>query len=99
MERKPPMMKCGHAANAVNGKGEHACAICVGITPDAYIVDENPPSLEGRIAKCSCGATQPSDPDLAFFEHGRYAKGDPGGPAIKRVYDYDTFYCGCRGWD
>lgn len=47
-----PMMKCGHSANAENGKGYPACAICAP-DPRAYQVDSNPPSLEGRKARCT----------------------------------------------
>lgn len=67
------MMKCGHAANAKNGKtGAPVCVICVGMTPDAEIVDENPPDLTGRIAVCTyrtCKQQRPSSSDLAFFEY------------------------------
>jgi hypothetical protein len=83
--------------------------------------------LTGRVAKCSCGMTRTSDPDLAFFEyrgadskcasntckHCRYydvahtdevrAK-NPGGRICSNFepigpYEWDIFYCGCRGWD
>jgi hypothetical protein len=93
----PVMMKCGHAANAVNGNGDPACVICVGIDLGAEIVDESPPSLEGRMAKCAYrrmrnkqphpdNLTVPSSPDLAFFEH-------------KPDAEFDVYYCGCWGWD
>ena len=90
------MMKCGHAAHAVNGKGEPSCIICHGIHPGADVVDLAPPSL-GRMAKCSYlrpgpyGSAKghepvPSSAELAFFEH------KPGDPM-------DRYYCGCFGWD
>jgi hypothetical protein len=80
----PPMMKCGHAANATMD-GKPACAICAGLTPLATVVDDAPPSLEGRIARCTyCGKEQPSSPDLWFFS----ANPD-------REHDY--YYCGCWG--
>lgn len=121
-----PMMKCGHAANAVNGKGEPSCVICAGLTPDADVV-ANEPSFGERLAKCSCGKTQPSSDRarLAFFEF--RGEGSPaamahckhcgyyevahntGKPHLKGnvcehfephgAYDFDLFYCGCRGWD
>ncbi len=87
-----PMMKCGHAANAQDDKGNPSCVICVGIHPGARIVDDNPPDLAGRIARCAywqhggCRSESPSAATLAFFEH------LPNEP-------YDRFYCGCRGWD
>ena len=64
-------MKCGHAANSTCN-GEPSCAICAGLDPNAYIIDENPPDLTGRIARCSCGKEKPSSYDLPFFEY----KGD-----------------------
>ncbi len=64
------MMKCGHAANAKNDAGDPSCAICVGINPGAEEVNANPPSLEGRVARCSsCKAERPSANDLPFFEY------------------------------
>lgn len=64
----PVMMGCGHAANAVNDKGEHSCVICVGIHPGAEIVVKAP-DLTKRKAKCSCGKIVKSDVKLAFFEY------------------------------
>jgi len=83
----PVMMRCGHAANAVDANGDLCCVICVGIRPGATVVDSSPPSLDGRTARCYCGREEPSDPTrLAFFEHVPDA-------------DHDRYYCGCRGWD
>ena len=81
-----PMMKCGHAANAtMNGKP--VCAICAGINPLATVVDEAPPSLEGRTAACSyCRKEVPSSTNLPFFSYH---------PARQ----HDDYYCGCRGWN
>jgi len=47
------MMKCGHAANAVMDDGKPVCAICYGLDPGAVIIDENPPDLTGRMARCT----------------------------------------------
>lgn len=45
------------------------------------------PDISHRVACCSyCGATRPSSFDLPFFEY------NPDLP-------YDSFYCGCGGWD
>lgn len=63
-----PMMLCGHAANATNGEGKPSCAICAGIHAGADMVAETP-NLEGRLAKCGCGRTEPSSTKLAFFEY------------------------------
>ena len=84
----------------------------------------------GRWAKCSCGRTEPSQPErLAFFEsaerraHDRcdicgYAEvahrpevrarkhmqrvmdnGHEFEPTSPDRFEFDLFYCGCRGWD
>ena len=85
------MMKCGHAANAHTKRGDNpnapCCAICIGINPGADEVNDNPPDLSSRTAKCSYGGNEvPSSTKLAFFEH------CPDKP-------YDRYYCGCFGWD
>jgi len=49
-----PMIECCQVANA-NSNGKPCCVICAGVLPEAFIVNENPPSLEGRIAKCAYG--------------------------------------------
>lgn len=81
-----PIMKCGHAANAVQAE-KPVCAICAGITPGWNEIDPNPPSLEGRMMRCSyCGRERNSDASGAFFV---YLEGN----------NFDRYYCGCRGWD
>ncbi len=79
------LMKCGHAANARDEKGNPCCVICFGM-PGWNEVDSNPPNLEGRLARCGCGRTVPSNLNLPFFEH-RPDKAT------------DSYYCGCKGWD
>lgn len=64
-----PIMACGHAANALTSDGHPICVICSGMTPTASIVAENQPDLSARMALCECGASMPSDSDLAFFEY------------------------------
>lgn len=93
----PPLMACGHAANATTQAGQPVCAICVGIdsgsrTPAAV------PDLTGRQAVCSYAngrsphrpgdypSPSPSTLNLPFFKH-------------RPSQDTDTFYCGCFGWD
>jgi hypothetical protein len=61
------MLSCGHAANSTDGHGNPSCAICVGIGADP--VPMATPDLSGRVARCSCGHTQPSSMRLAFFEY------------------------------
>ncbi len=82
----PPMMKCGHAANAKNAQGDPVCVICIGIVPGADIIDDTSLDLAERKARCFCGRERPSSPALAFFEH-------------RPNREYDVYYCGCRGWN
>lgn len=44
--------------------------------------------LEGRTARCcyGCGSYDNSRPSLPFFEY-------------RPDREYDTYYCGCYGWD
>jgi hypothetical protein len=63
------MMMCGHTANAHNKTGDPCCVICIGIDAGASRVDTRTIILSGRIAKCDCGKTRPSNSDLAFFEY------------------------------
>ena len=87
------MMACGHTAQAVDAEGRPACAICVGRKPEARRVADSPPDLTGREARCGgaqlrkrCRGPVPSATGLAFFGHRPDAK-------------FDTYYCGCDGWD
>ena len=81
------MMKCGHAANAVDRNGNPCCAICAGFTPNAFIVDEKQIDLTGRKAICSyCNTIVDSSLNLPFFEY-------------RPDKEYDSFYDGCWGWD
>jgi hypothetical protein len=84
------------------------------------------PELNGRMAKCTCGRTEPSSHSLAFFQF----RGDGSESAVETckhcayfrvahtpavmaknsslkctnfesrgAYEFDSFYCGCRGWE
>ena len=87
MDKKTPLMKCGHAANAKDSKGNPVCVICVGIHPGAKEIEEESPDLSNRKAICSYGhAIVPSSTELAFFEY-------------LPKEEYDRYYCGCKGWD
>ena len=46
-----------------------------------------PPNLDGRYARCPhCGTVKGSKLELPFF-------------AYESDRMYDSYYCGCRGWD
>lgn len=57
-----PFLACGCVANATSG-GRPSCAIHL----TTQVVEA--PNLEGRTARCSCGRTRASSPDLEFFEY------------------------------
>lgn len=79
------ILRCGCAANATDQNGKPSCAVHVGLTDTE--VEPIQPDLTGRMAKCEyCKRTKPSSTELAFFSHH---------PDI----EYDSYYCGCRGWD
>lgn len=82
-----PLMKCGHTANAVSN-GKPCCAICFGIDEGATEIADTVPDLTGRKAKCfyGCGKIADSSYSLPFFEY-------------KPNSEYDSYYCGCEGWD
>lgn len=81
------MMKCGHVANAIDEAGNPVCVICVGITPNATIVAEDVPNLDGREAACPyCNKKTKSSTDLPFFDY-------------RPNETHDSYYCGCFGWD
>ncbi|HSW91511.1 MAG TPA: hypothetical protein VLG09_02605 [Candidatus Saccharimonadales bacterium] len=79
------LMGCGHVANATK-EGDPVCVICYGIIPGAdNVVDM--PDFNYRIAKCTyCRKEATSNSKLPFFGY------DP-----EKVYD--SYYCGCKGWD
>ncbi len=96
------LMKCGHVASGhtydKDGNSKPICAICAGVTSDAEIVErecKGTDGLEGRKAKClysspkrgyTCKGIIPSEWELPFFE---YCPDE----------EYDSYYCGCWGWD
>lgn len=103
---KTPMMKCGHAANATSN-GKPSCVICHGISDGKnLIIDDTPPDLAGRTARCSFYGSTPSG-----WNHGgpcergaRCLCEVPSSPALaffesRPCADHDRYYCGCWGWD
>jgi len=79
-------MKCGHVSQGLDRDGNYACKLCYP-RPDSLIIVKEMPSLEGRKAKCSdCGKIVESSYDLPFF---KYRNGEK----------FDSYYCGCCGWN
>lgn len=81
------LMACGHTSNGTDQNGKECCVICYGITKNATIPATNKPILSGRFAVCAdCGRKIPSTLSLPFFEYIPHK-------------EFDSFYCGCRGWN
>lgn len=77
------LMSCGHIANAKNSLDNPCCVICDCDT----LAQKQIVSLEGRKAKCNeCNCVVDSDTNLAFFEY-------------KPNEEFDSYYCGCKGWE
>ena len=103
-----PMMKCGHAANAVNTKdGTPVCVICTGFTSNAFEIDKNSPDLTNRKARCSYYGSVPSGRNHeSLFKCKRGEKclcevdssSDLPFFKIEKTRDHDSFFCGCWGW-
>jgi hypothetical protein len=107
------MMKCGHAANAIKTKtGEPCCVICAG-RPEADEIDDSPPDLSERKARCAYFGKQSADGRYRSTNESNYGDRTPGalckseqpsGPNLPFFKHHpekesDEFYCGCRGWD
>lgn len=107
-----PMMKCGHAANAVDSEGKPVCVICHGIVDGATEIDESPPGLEGRKARCvyygkvfhfgyygnECSVCGKRDDNICHCER----DSDTDKLAFfehRPGEEFDLFYCGCHSWD
>ena len=105
-----PMMKCGHAAQGTHhlpdGTDEPCCIICFGIHPGANVIDDAPPSLEGRMARCSYYGKPPRRNECDKCRSGGTCQCErPSDPERLAFFQhhpdrqYDEFYCGCHGWD
>ena len=106
---KTPVMKCGHAANAM-GKPAHytgepmpACVIC-----ECFEIAEEQPDLSKRKARCTYYGkpTRKSECDVCDKSEDRVCHcerdSDPNKLAFfehKPNNEFDGFYCGCHGWD
>ena len=108
-EHNPPMMKCGHAANATDGKtGAPCCVICHGL-PGATQVDDTPPDLSQRMARCAYYGKNVIRPFHGSCDYGGqrgtfcYCEKPSSAklPFFEHVpsKEFDRFYCGCMGWD
>lgn len=79
-------MKCGHSPNStifINGEWRAYCAIC----DCDEVVPITDSDTKNKEMKCSCcGRILPSNNQAAFFKFEPNQK-------------YDSFYCGCQGWD
>lgn len=79
------LMKCKHANNARDRKGNPVCVIC-GCVDVVKKIELPTDGLEGRTAKCpDCGSMTESKWDLPFFKH-------------NPDREFDSYYCGCYGW-
>lgn len=83
------LMKCGHVANAKDENGTIMCGICDCKEIQCECHDSE--GLKGRMAICSqhkgfSNTPVPSKWELPFFKY------QPDKP-------YDSYYCGCWGWD
>lgn len=77
------IMSCNCAANALRSGTGKACCLVHG-TEDLRQVQ---PDLTGREARCGyCKRVEPSRVGLAFFRY-------------KELFEFDEYYCGCRGFD
>ena len=79
------MMECGHIVNSVSVINGEKKPYC--IICGCSTVKNNKPVLTNRKAKCIwCGQIRESNETLPFFEY-------------KQNSDFDSYYCGCGGWD
>lgn len=82
------LMECGHIGYAETKDGKPYCPIC---DCDKVVDDDFKVDLTGRKAKCwHCGNIVDSSYKLPFFEPKE--KFNP-------KSEYDSYYCGCGGWD
>lgn len=104
-----PLMKCGHTSQAIDKDGNPSCVIC---WPDANasIVEDAPPDLSNRKARCSYFGQAKSRGGDCDYPRGRNSDSRycncvvPSDPTLPFFHhmpdkDYDEYYCGCGGWD
>jgi hypothetical protein len=107
MSTRHPLMKCGHAAQGHDGEGNPVCVICWGITAGADVVDDAPPNLTGRIARCAYYGKKANGRNMGCS---KCRRGNPCQCTVPSSPDlaffehkpnlaHDKYYCGCWGWD
>jgi hypothetical protein len=89
-----PTMQCGHQGLGTF-EGEPVCLVCFP-KPESMKLNADPPDVTGRRARCcyygsrakgrKCTGEEDSHYGLPFFHH------RPG-------EEFDSYYCGCWGWD
>lgn len=81
--RSRPIMKCG--CSGMGTANLKPCCLTHFPRPESLEVMDVLPDMSGRVARCEyCKAEAKSKEDLPFFQFGE---------------NYDSYYCGCRGWD
>ena len=82
------IMRCGHSANSTKQIAvDDEIPYCVICDCDEIVGEVDNFTLQGRKAKCSyCDKIVDSDFGLPFFEN-------------RPTKEYDSYYCGCEGWD
>ena len=107
------LMKCGHNSMAErvwsDGTRGPACFIC-----DCYEVDDNPPVLTGRMARCHYYGKPPRRSECNYncipgencscelpssVTLPFFEYRGPGTNHWKGEAEYDEFYCGCHSWN
>jgi hypothetical protein len=103
-----PMMRCGHAANAIDGNGKDCCVICAP-DPSAYEVVEV--DLSDRKARCeyygeTIGYKGSCDYPKSVRTEDKVCRCEANSTSnlpffnSKPDKEFDSFYCGCAfGWD
>jgi hypothetical protein len=101
--RNTPMMKCGHAANAISN-GKPCCIICFMTIGDDSMTPMDTPDLTNRRARCSYYNTQPNHKHEGRCDRNICHCEEPSSSNLaffeyRPNEEYDRFYCGCFGWD
>lgn len=106
------VMKCGHSANAVDGEGNPCCAICAGIDPRAYEVDDTYIQDPKRKARCTYYGKNVGNTKYGYNECSECAEQEDNKCHCEKLSspdlafftshpdkEFDEFYCGCHSWN